>query len=440
MAELLRRLRTRRNDDGFTLVMSVMLTAVVFTLGATWVVYANHESSSSSYDRRRQQAIDAANAGWVVADAALSRSSTYTGVAVTAFASGSAEYEVTVVDPPDDGLPFRRVITSVGYAPSKTAIDRVTRTVRQVVDLDPIGFQYAMFSESTILTGSSSTVIGDIFSITNITLGNSQDYIGNIYSLGTVTTGSNQGITGNIYANGSVSLGSTSTSLYGSVYSGGSITVKGTVRDTAQAGSTVSDCGRVFGDCIEHEAPPAVPNQQLPTYVFNESAYKGDGLTVTYHTDGAAFVASNSKVNMNGVHKVTGNVLFSKNDTLWLTGDTVIVASGNIRLPGNVENHAAGGASVQLTIVSSPGLGWIEPSNNFTIPTTVKTLIFTEGMFKAKNSSTFSGALYAGSLSAGAHIAVTYATLDDTGFDWTSANPQSFTIRNISTREIVNGT
>jgi hypothetical protein len=90
---------------------------------------------------------------------------------------------------------------------------------------------------------------------------------------------------------------------------------------------------------------------------------------------------------------------------------------------------------VQLTIVSSGG-GTITPFNNFTIPSTVTTLMFTEGAFDAKNSSTFTGALYAGSLSNGARLTVTHAPLDDTGFDWTAANPQSFAVRNVSTREI----
>lgn len=440
MAKLLKRWRSRRgDDDGFTLVMTVLVVGVVFSLGATWVMYADHESASSSFDRRRQQAIDAANAGWVAADSALSRNSAYSGAGVTSFSGGSAQYEVTVTNPNDPAYPFRRVVTSVGYAPSKTATDVVSRTVRQVVDLDPLGFQYAMFSESTIATGSSSTVIGDIYSVTNITLGNSQDYIGNIYARGNVTTGSNQKVTGNIYADGNVGVGSSSTNVYGSVYAGGNITTGGTIRDTAQAGGTVSNCAKVTGSCIEHSAPTLVPSQQLPAYVFNESLYTAKGMTVEYYDDGATFVSTHTKVNMQGVFKIAGDVNFAKNDTLYLTGDTVIVASGGIALPGSIENKSSSGASLQLTIVST-GSGTIKPSNNFTIPTTVKTLMFTDGEFDAKNSSTFTGAMYAGSLSNGAHVAVTYATLDDTGFDWSAANPQSFTIRNVSTREILAGT
>jgi len=411
------------------MVMSVMLSAVVFMLGATWVAYATHESSSSSYDRRRQQAVDAANAGLVAADAALSRNAAHAGVGVTSFPGGSAHYETAVTVDSSASTTFRRVITAIGYAPSKTAADKVVRTVRQVVDLDPLGFQFAMFSESNIVTGSSSTVIGDIYSVTDIVLGNSQDYIGSVYSLGKITTGSNQKITGYLSANGNVSVSSTSTDLFGSAYSGGNITVNGTVRDNAQAAGTISQCApRVSGTCIAGTAPPAVPVQRLPTFVWNPANYAA----VTYGVPPP-------KVNTQGVFYVTGDVTYSKNDTLWLTGNTTIIATGNITLPGNIENRSAGGASLQLTVVST-GNGTIAPSNNFTIPSTVKTLLFTKGLFDATNTSTFTGLLYAGSLSSGAHISVTYAPLDDTGFDWTAANPQTFTVRNVSTREIVNGT
>ena len=86
---------------------------------------------------------------------------------------------------------------------------------------------------------------------------------------------------------------------------------------------------------------------------------------------------------------------FANNDSLYLVGDMTIVATGNIALPRQVENRIPGGAPVQLTIVSSGG-GTITPFNNFTIPSTVTTLMFTEGVFDAKNSSTFTGALVRG--------------------------------------------
>jgi hypothetical protein len=63
-------------------------------------------------------------------------------------------------------------------------------------------------------------------------------------------------------------------------------------------------------------------------------------------------------------------------------------------------------------------------------------LIYAGGSFAASNKLIFTGALYAhGSFVMGANSSITYAPVSAPGFDWTHANPKSFTIRNISTRE-----
>jgi hypothetical protein len=175
-----------------------------------------------------------------------------------------------------------------------------------------------------------------------------------------------------------------------------------------------------------------VPVQHLPGFIWNPANYP----SVTTYSTGAAFVAATSKVNAQGVFYITGDVAFSKQDSLRLTGNMTIVATGDIALPGTVSNQTSNNASVQLTVIST-GIGAITPANNFTIPATVKTLLYTAGEFGAKNSSTFSGVLYAGSIESGAHISITYTPLAAPGFDWSQASPQSFTIRNITTREIV---
>jgi hypothetical protein len=408
----------------------VIVTAVVFTLGASWLAYSDHENDASAYDRRRQQAIDAANAGLVVADAALARNGGYAGTTLTAFSGGSASYETTVEVDPTDPTGYRRIITSTGHAEAASGDGGARRTVRQIVELDPLGFQYAMFSESAIVTGSSAGVVGDMYANGTIRLGNSQDYVGNIYTQGDLVTGSNQQITGDIVATGSIALSSSSTTLAGSAFAGGNITTGGTIKNNAQAGGTIG-CSKVQGTCSPGSLPAGLPVQHLPTFVWNPSNYP----SVNTYASGAAFVSAVTKKDSSGTFYITGDVSFANNDSLYLVDDMTIVATGNIALPRQVENHSAGGSDVQLTVVST-GSGTITPFNNFTIPSTVRTLMFTQGMFDAKNSSTFTGALYAGSLNNGARLTVTYAPLDDTGFSWAAANPQAFTVRNVSTREI----
>lgn len=443
MAELLRsfaqaakRLRApKRSADerGMTMALTMTVMFIVFALGAAWLAVAEHAVFSARYDRARQRAVDAANAGLVTASAALARNSSYAGAALTSFSGGGAEYEVTVATDSTDTSGRRRVVTATGYAPAKAAaISR--RTMRQLINLNPVGFQYAMMSEQAITTGSASTIVGDIYANGSITLGNSQNYSGSIYTQDNLTTGSNQNITGDIYATGNVSVASSSTEVKGSVYAGGSVTTGGTIDNKAVAGGTISNCANVIGACSPNTPPPPVPVQHLPAFVWNPANYP----SFQSYSTGSAFVSAVSKTNASGVFYVNGSVAFANNDALYLTGDMTIVVNGDITLPRVVQNNTANGATVQLSVISSNG-GTITPSNNFTIPQTVNTLMYTTGTFNAKNSSTFSGALYAGTLSNGAHLSVTYQPLSDTGFDWSSANPQSAIIQNITTREINSG-
>jgi Tfp pilus assembly protein PilV len=417
----------RAIDRGSVLVMAAIVAVIVFALAGVLLSFAHRESTASNGDRQRQQAIDAAMAGAVVANSALTSNAAYTGSGLVTYAGGAAQFEVTVATDATAAGGFRRVLTSYGYAPSK-AESKSTRTVLQVVDLDPVGFSYGVFAGGNYGDGSASSVIGGMYTGGNITLGNSQDYIGSVSARGNIVTGSNQKITGTLHANGNVSVGSSSTNVYGSAYAGGNITTGGTIRDTAQAGGTIG-CSKVQGACIQHSPPPLVPLEQLPTFVWNPANYLP---VVPVNMTGTAFITAASNP-IQGVYNLSGNADFKKNESLRLTGDTTIVASGNFTLPGTVSNNAAAGVSVKLVLVAR---GNVTASNNLTIPSTVSTLVYTNGNFDAKNSSTYTGVLYAaGNIILGAHSLITYAPVSAPGFDWTNANPQNFTIRNVSTRE-----
>jgi Tfp pilus assembly protein PilX len=420
-----------RPDRGSAMIMAILVSLIVFMLALTWTSMASHESSASNADRRRQNAIDAAMAGLVVADSRLTRDSAFTTTGLVGFAGGGAEFEVSVTLPPEAPGGLRRVLTSVGYAPSKSASPRTVRTVQQVVELTPLGFTYGVFSEGQFVTGSASTVIGDIYTNLDITLGNSQDFSGQIYTQGHIRTGSNQTITGSLHANGNIYVESNSTTVNSSAYSQGNILTGGTIRDTAQASGTIG-CVEVLGSCLPGAPPLPVPGQSLPTFTWSAANYPTG---VTSPATGAAFVSLVSKKDAHGVFYVDGDIDFAKNDALWLTGDMTIVATGSVALPGSIINKVVDG-EVQLTVISS-GAGAIVPANGLTIPATVRTLIYTKGNFDAKNASAFSGVLYAGNVTAGAHLSVTYAPVGAPGFNW-SATAQSFTIRNVTTREIAN--
>ena len=419
-------------DRGSVMVMAAIISVVVFALATVMLSLTDRESTASNGDRHRQSAIDAAMSGAVIANSALTNNAAYSGSGLVTLPDGAAQFEVLVaIDSTVGG--FRRILTSYGYAPTK-ASPKSMRTVRQVVDLDPLTFSYGVYASGNYGDGSASSVVGDMYTGGDITLGNSQDYIGNVSARGSIVTGSNQKITGTLRANGNVSVSNSSTDVYGSVYAGGNITTGGTIRDIAQAGGNIGTSGcptpKVQGSCIQHSPPPLVPLENLPVFTYNPANYLP---VVAVDNSGSALVTA-AKNPIQGVFNVSGDAEFKKSDSLRLTGDTTIVVSGNFTMPGTVSNYAAAGVSVQLVIVVR---GNALMSNNLTIPTTVSTLVYTNGNFDAKNSSTYTGVLYAGgNVILGAHSLITYAPVSAPGFDWTSANPQSFTIRNISTREI----
>ena len=417
------------SDRGAAMVMAAIISVVVMTLAGVTLSFANRENSASNGDRQRQHAIDAAMAASVVANSALANNAAYAGSGLVSFGTGAnaAQYEVTVATDTTVTSGLRRIITSYGYAPSKAAAMSV-RTVRQVVELDPIGFAYGVFVDGSYSDGSSSSVTGSVYAGGSIALGNAHDYVGDLDAIGSISTGANQTITGTLRANGSVSVSNTSTIVYGSVYAGGSVSTGGIIRDTAQAGGTVSNCAKVQGSCIQHSAPPVVPVQQLPPFTFDPANYSPAPL---YPTGSAFQTGVKNGTYTQGVYKISGSVSFANNETLHLTGDMTIFTTGSLTLPGTISGPA--GQNVQLTVVVG---GSAVAPNNLTIPSTVKTLIYTTGSFSASNKLIFTGALYAhGSFAMGANSSITYAPVTAPGFDWTSSNPRSFTIRNISTRE-----
>ena len=420
--------RNRRSSDrGSVLVMAAIISVVAFALAGVILSHAQRQSSASNTERFRQQSIDAAMAGAVVANSALTTNAAYTGSGLVTVADGSAQFEVHVATDATVAGSARRVLTSTGYSPTKAA-PKVVRTFQQEVELDPVGFTYGIFLEGSYSDASSSSVIGSIYTGGSISLGNAHDLTGNLDAIGSISTGSNQNITGTLHANGSVSVGNTSTNVYGSVLAGGSITTGGIVRDVAQAGGSVTNCAKVQGSCIQHSPPPLVPVQFLPPFTFNAANYA----SVSAVTSGAAFATGvKNKTLTQGVFNINGSVSFNNNETLELTGDMTIFVSGSITLPGTISGPV--GSNVQLTLIVR---GSASAPTNLTIPSTIKTLIYTNGSFSAGNKLIFTGVLYThGSFSMGANSSITYAPVSAPGFDWTQSSAQSYTIRNITTRE-----
>jgi hypothetical protein len=408
-------------DRGSALVMAAIVSVIVFALGGVLFSFADRQASASNSDRQRQQAIDAASAGLVDAASKLTTGSAPGSYPGTYDSSGSS-YQVTVT--PVAGQPFRKMLTSVGSSSS------AKRTMQQVVEMVPVGFTFGFFTQGTV-NSANWTVLGKAYIGGDLNLpSQAKTLTGDIYVAGNVD-GGKANLVGSLYANGNVKIASVDS-----------------VNDVAAGGTLdIYSGGRcpnppVKGTCQPPNLRPLpVALQTLPSFPWPNTSYPL-GSFKQYATT-AAFLADPLRKN-EGVFYFPGDVDLS--DLGSLTGDMTIIAgtpalgaaSGNITLPKTITK--VGTATMQISVISTSG-GSIFLPNNFD-DKNVPMLAFTTGPFTPvktnSNSVTFLGALYTGSFDAHANVSITYPLegVKSLGFDWSLANPQLFTIRHISTREI----
>ena len=405
--------RHQKRDRGSALVMAAIVSVVVFALAGVLLSFATRQNTASNQDRQRQQAIDAASAGLADAASALTTDAGLT-VDSGSYDNSGASYAVTVT--PVAGEPFRRIMKSVGSA------SNAKRTMEQVVELVPVAFTYGFFTQGT-LDGANWTVTGKVYIGGDLILpSQAKTFTGDIYVVGNVN-GGKANFVGSLYANHNIAIGS----------------IDG-VNDVAAGGTldiyTAGHCPNppVKGTCQPPNVRPLpVPLQTLPAFPWPNSSYPV-GSYKQYANTQAFF--NESPRQSKGVFYFPGDVDLGNLGPL--TGDMTIIASGSITLPNGVSK--VGTTPVQLSVIST-NAGAILLPNNFGNPD-VPMLAYTTGAFTAvkknANSVTYVGALYTGSFDAHANLKITYPLegLKSLGFDWSLANPQLFTIRHISTREI----
>ena len=444
MAGLLRSRAPWRGADeqGVSLVTAMVITLAVFAIGGVWTGLATHQYSQSARERQREQARNAAEAGANQAMSRLSADSGYTGSTLAVLPQGTGEYEVTVGPPPSSTDPddTRRYIVSTGYAPTKAAPHRVARRVEQQVDLiSTSDFRFALFTAPGGVAGANNmTVNGDVYSDGNLILTNQATVSGSIISHGTVSTTSNVTIGGDIRAAGDVTINNTSTTVLGNVYSGGNVTLTGRVRGNVQAAGSITG-GTVDGSRAQFSPPPPVQAQTVPTFTWNPLNYASP-----YEWASPAAFQSHWATNkgaFSGHHRVfcpspcaDGISL----DAKWtMTGDVTIASDSPITMSREVDN-GAGGAALTLTVASlSADSPAILMSNSISPPDSIRIALFApNGPVSFKNRKSFSGAVYASSMSLDQQFTLTFVPVAITGFTWDLASSTHFVIQSRVFREV----
>lgn len=428
-------------ERGAAMVVALLVTLVVFSLGVVWVGLGTHQAIGSGRESLREQARNGAEAGLNAAMGRLAGDPAWPGQGLTAL-PGRAEFEVSVLPVSADPADTRRYIVAKGYAPSRDAPRRVARRLEQQVDLVATdGFRYALFAAPGGVSGANRmTVNGDIYSATDITLSNNATVSGSVVSLGGVTTQNNSTIAGDVHATGNVVLNDANTTVLGDVRSGGSVTMTGRVKGSVQAAGTITG-GTVDGARAEFSPPEPPRTQALPAFTWDLANYPSASAWAAPALFQAYWLANRGA--FSGHHRVSclSPCLTPVDLNLkWaLTDDVTIVADGPITLSREITNAA--GRPVTLTIVSlAPELPLLPPismTNNLSLPDDVRVVFYApSGPVHFKNLKHFSGAVYAASISLDQQFTLTFVPMAVPGFDWGPASATHFEVQAGAFREV----
>jgi len=265
-----------------------------------------------------------------------------------------------------------------------------------------------------------------------------------------------------VWANGAVDVNTSGngSGVGGDVWTSvGNINVVSQIGGNAQAAGSITGSGTVVGAKSPNSPAPVPPPLDLPTFQWAASNYTSP----TYWTNASyATAAGNFQSYFNahdtsfgGVHRITAcNAPYTSfncassttgidfNEKWNIGGDTTVVADGPVTLSRDIASGTG-----NLVIVSEyPGTTCTTPgascnavtlSNNWSIPSTVKVLIFAQnGCVDVSNLKTFVGTVYARCINLDNNFDLTYYPMSADGFDWSTATSTHFTIQARSFREV----
>ena len=464
--------RIRRDERGVTVVLALMVTLVVFATGAMWVQQTVHQVEGSGVERSREQALAAAEAGLNAAMSRLSQDSTcptsQTWQQGTLPGVGDWEYSFPAVSDPrylncSDPNEFRRYVIARGWSPSKTAPRVQHRQLEQQIDLVATdGFKYALFASSGGISGANQiTVRGDAYSRSAVTIANNSTVTGNLTSYGAVTLENSTLVTGKVWANGAVDVNTSGSGsgVNGDVWTSvGNVNVVSRVGGNVQAAGSITGSGTVVGTKSPNSAAPVPPARGLPPFAWASSNYTSPTVWAppTYTSPASSFQTffNANDLSFGGAHRITNCASpyatwctpspsgISFNEKWNMASDTTIVSDGPVELSRDI-NSGTG----NLVIVSNyPGTSCTTPSaacnavtltNNWSIPSTVKVLIFAQhGCVDVSNLKTFVGAIYARCIKLDNNFDLTYYPVAPAGFDWSTATSTHYTVQARSFREV----
>jgi hypothetical protein len=473
-----------RAEEGVALVTGLLVSMVVLILSVSAVSLSIHNTGASSYDRRRLQSIDAAEAG---IDAYFSMLGTTRFSQVPNHTFGSATTNAScVLTGTLTGTPAATyTVTPTFYSNSTgdessgaTACpERFNRALstgmtRYVVlrSVGVVAGQAApartMMSKArlSVTTTSANFPSAAIYARSNATLSANIDLYSasgrndaNIYSDGDLTVTTRTSIRGSVYVQGTATIANGNFWARGDVWANNALTMSGGRIDGAaiSSTSTVALSGYTFvgsakaGGAITRQNPARVygttspnttgigapPSYSYPTYTWNAADWPG------YVTDTSCLAAQTRITNWTTGSlyiRLTGCPDLSVPQKANVPGNLGIISDGSITLP--VGTNLATTSTTQLSVYFIAGVtgtcGNFTANSNSGVGANLKTLIYTPSGCTAtmeSNSSFASGQIFSGTVTLRSNAPFTF---DSVSLPGTTDEPVGSLVDIVYKREV----
>lgn len=463
-----------REERGIAIVTAVLVSMVVLSLAVTVTALSQHNVGQSAFDRKRIQAIDAAEAG---INAYFSMVQGATGPATCSPLDADlpttppAQYHVEItlysIWPPGDGYeldcppptdPLGAVIVSEGTAVTADSPIAVTRTMQTQVRMDPIygGLNKAIFSDTALEFQNKLNVNGyeandgDVYTNGNLELSNNTVISGTAYAQGWADIA--QGIVKqNVWANDYVQL-SNQIEVFGNVTSSTSsisLSNNSHVYGDAKAGTTIAG-GQIDGSQTPNSSSEPPPQIELPEFPWDEKVeaeWVKAGYDIQNYTSCAAaksFIdtmpAGDYVVRVSPVCALS----WGNNSTINVRGNLAIFTDGSISTVNQTNWNSVGGEWTVFFIVPyREGLNCTKPSpydisvsNNTGFNNGLKTFVYAQCNvdFGNNNAEGVNGQIIGGTVTITNQMTLNYFPILVPGFNLTGYNVEVAFLREITNR------
>ncbi len=368
-------LRLHRDERGVALITAMLVGMVVLSLGLVTIQLSAHNADSSSLDRKRLQAIHAAEAGLDLYLAQLPRTAIgaiqCTPAVQTLPLEGGAQYQITAQFYPtfpgvtgqqltcpltSTTVPAGAVITSRGTAVAVGNVRAVSRTFQTEVALNPIlgGFAPAIFSDVQFSVNNNLNVYGntgndaDMYTNGNFVCSNSSLDYGSVNAQGFASLSNSCTVAQDLRVGGNITMTQSSRVGHDAISSAGTITLANSAQigNNARAAGACSGCvqgSSVLGTITTNSSSAPPPQIAMPTVNWaGGTAWSTAGYTIASFSDCTAArnhiqnVVSGSSTPT--VVRITSScaLAFSSSADVFLGANLAIITNGSI----STSNHS----------------------------------------------------------------------------------------------------